>query len=248
MYQIIVFIFLIILFFLGLYLYARKDTWTQSSYWTTPFYNTHSLNSKPISNGECPNLLIQNGAKFYLYNKNKPEVEGMNPIVFENLEQYVLHIKKQRMLGANCPVLYVQKTMNAQGEDVYKVRACPEDPQGGIPPPPPQSPSSNCNPNPNSNFPQNAYDQKMYMDNLAQSISNNLSVSQAKNVDKLELTKSVLSTVPKCCPSNIDDIKPLEIKGKTADPMTTNWGGPQFSQQLIDQGYYAGNEVYLRVA
>jgi|1048.fasta_scaffold01680_3 hypothetical protein len=239
MYQIFFFIFLILLFFVGLYLYARKDTWTKSSYWSGSFYNTHSLSEPPNSNGECPNLLIQNGAKFYLYNKNKPEIKGENPIVFESLEQYVLHVKKQKMLGINCPVLYVQKTMSAQGTDVYKVRATPEDPQGGMPPPP-SSPST-----PNSNFPQNAYDQKMYMDNLAQSISNNLSVSQARNVDKLELTKSVLTEVPQGCPSNVEDIKPVEVDGKTADPMTSNWGGPKFSQELIDQGYYVGNEIYM---
>lgn len=240
MYQIFIFIFLIMLFFIGLYLYARKDTWTSQSYWTTSFYNANNLSEKtPGINGECPNLLIQNGSKFYLYNKNQPEIKGENPIVFENLEQYVSHIKKQKMLGKNCPVLYVQKTMGAQGNDIYKIRANPEDPQGGIPPPPP--PSSGT---PNTNFPQNAYDQKMYMDNLAQSISNNLSISQAKNVDKLELTKSVLTSVPQGCPSNIEDIKPVEVSGKTADPMTDNWGGPKFSQELIDKGYYVGNEIY----
>jgi hypothetical protein len=37
------------------------------------------------------------------------------------------------------------------------------------------------------------------------------------------------------------------VDGKTADPMTPNWGGPTFSQNLINQGYYAGNEVSLMV-
>jgi hypothetical protein len=238
MYQIFVLILLILLFFVGLYLYARKDTWTNYSYWENSFYNTYNLLKYPSSNGDCPNLLIQNDSKFYLYNKKKPEIKGENPIIFDNLEQYVLHIRKQKMLGINCPVLYVQKTMGAQGNTIYKIRSTPEDPQGGTPPPQTSSSPKNIT------FPKNAYDQKMYLDNLAQSISNNLSISQANNVDKLELTKNVLLKVPEGCPSNIDDIKPLMINGKTADPMTTNWGGPLFTQQLIDQGHYVGNEIY----
>jgi hypothetical protein len=239
---------LILLFFLGLFVYSRRETWKPSM--STTFYNPSSLEGMTNQNidgtrGDCPNLLVQTGSKFYLYNKNQPEVEGENPFVFDNLEQYTTYINKQRMLGKNCPVLYVQQTMGAQGDNVYKVRATPDDPQGGMPPP---TPSAQATDLPTSaNFPQTPYDQKVYMDNLAQSLANNLSVSQAKNVDKLELTKSVLAQTPNGCPSNIDNIKPLEVKGRTADPMTTNWGGPKFSQELIDQGYYAGNEVFIAV-
>jgi hypothetical protein len=248
-------ILLSLLFILGIYLYSRQETWKPSM--STTFYNPSSLegltnlqsidggNGSGSAGGNCPNLLLQKGSHFFLYNKNQPEVEGENPLVFDSLEQYTTYINKQRMLGNHCPVLYVQQTMGAQGDDIYKVRATPEDPQGGMPPPSlaPQSqnlPSS-------ANFPQTPYDQKMYMDNLAQSLANNLSVSQAKNVDKLELTKSVLAQTPNGCPTNIDNIKPLEVEGKTADPMTPNWGGPKFSQGLIDQGYYVGNEVFMAV-
>jgi hypothetical protein len=237
--------FLIVLFMIGLFVYSRKETWKPSL--STTFYNPYTLEGMTNKNveggGDCPNLLVQNGSKFFLYNKNKPEVTGENPLEFGSLEQYVTYVNKQRMLGNNCPVLYVQNVMGAQGDDIYKVRATPEDPQGGTPPP-----SSQATDLPSSvTFPQTPYDQKIYMDNLAQSISNNLSVSQAKNVDKLELTKSVLTQTPGGCPTNVDNIKPLEVKGKTADPMTPNWGGPKFSQELIDQGYFAGNEVYIAV-
>lgn len=241
-------VFLSLLFALALFVYARQETWKPTM--ATTFYNPASLEGMTnqavegpggSTNQGCPNLLVQNGSKFLLYNKNQPEVEGENPLEFGNLEQYVTYINKQRMLGKHCPVLYIQRTMGAQGDDVYKVRATPEDPQGGTPPP------QSTNLPASANFPQTPYDQKMYMDNLAQSLANNLSVSQAKNVDKLELTKSVLAETPNGCPTNIDNIKPLEVKGRTADPMTDNWGGPKFSQELIDQGYYVGNEVMMAV-
>lgn len=248
-------ILLSLLFVVGLFVYSRQETWKPSM--ATTFYNPYSLEGMTNQQqgidgsgergGDCPNLLLQKGSTFYLYYKDKPEVEGENPIEFGSLEQYTTYINKQRMLGNNCPVLYVQQTMGAQGDDVYKVRGSPEDPQGGMPPPS-YSPSPQATNLPGSaNFPQTPYDQKMYMDNLAQSLANNLSVSQAKNVDKLELTKSVLAQTPNGCPTNIDHIKPLDVKGKTADPMTDNWGGPKFSQELIDQGYYVGNEVSIAV-
>ncbi len=220
----------------------------------TTFYNPSSVEGLTVaegsgksSSGDCPNLLLQKGTQFYLYNKDQPEIEGENPLVFDNLEQYTTYINKQRMLGKHCPVLYVQQTMGAQGDDIYKVRGTPEDPQGGMPPPSSTLSPQATNLPTSANFPQTPYDQKMYMDNLAQSLANNLSVSQAKNVDKLELTKSVLAQTPNGCPTNIDHIRPLEVKGKTADPMTDNWGGPKFSQELIDQGYYTGNEVFIAV-
>ena len=31
------------------------------------------------------------------------------------------------------------------------------------------------------------------------------------------------------------------------NPMDPNWGGAAFTQSLVDRGYYAGNEVNLRV-
>jgi len=31
------------------------------------------------------------------------------------------------------------------------------------------------------------------------------------------------------------------------NPMDTNWGGSEFTQSLIDQGYYKDNEVMIRV-
>jgi hypothetical protein len=234
---------LLVLFFIGLFVYSRKETWKPSL--STTFYSPYTIEGMTTQSadngGDCPTLLVQNGAKFYLYNKNKPEVPGENPLEFGSLEQYTTYINRQRMLGNNCPVLYVQKTMGAQGDDFYKVRATPDDPQGGTPPPQATNlPSS-------ANFPQTPYEQKMYMDNLAQSLANNLSVSQARNVDKLELTKSVLTQTPGGCPTNVDNIKPLVVQGKTADPMTDNWGGPKFSQQLIDDGYYVGNEVFIAV-
>jgi len=82
----------------------------------------------------CPNILIQKGAKYYLYNSTLTKVPGVNPIMFNNLEEYVEFVDWQRGAGIRCPVLYVQNTYDAQGERVYKIRPSPTELQGGLPP------------------------------------------------------------------------------------------------------------------
>ena len=82
----------------------------------------------------CPNILIQKGPKYYLYNSNVTQVPGVNPIEFNNLEEYTEFLEWQRGAGIRCPVLYVQNTYDVQGNRVYKVRPSATEPQGGLPP------------------------------------------------------------------------------------------------------------------
>lgn len=92
----------------------------------------------------CPNMLIQKGKNFYLYNSNLAEIPGVNPIEFENLEDYVEFIDWQRSQGIRCPVLYLQHSYDAQGQAGYKVRPSVTEPQGGLPP---ASSTQSFNPN-----------------------------------------------------------------------------------------------------
>lgn len=89
-----------------------------------------------INNGKqrCPNILLQKNAKFYLYNSEVAMVPGVNPIVFDNLEDYTEFIEWQRSKGIICPILYLQNTIDAQGESVYKIRPDVFELQGGLPP------------------------------------------------------------------------------------------------------------------
>ncbi len=105
------------------------------------FYLKHSTPSSMIEqmttnsgSSRCPNILIQKGAKYYLYNSNIVKVPGVNPIMFNNLEEYVEFLEWQRGAGIRCPVLYVQNTYNAQGERVYKIRPSATELQGGLQP------------------------------------------------------------------------------------------------------------------
>ena len=83
---------------------------------------------------DCPDLLVQVGAKLYLDNSKKAEVPGVNPIEFRNLEEYVEFIEWQKKNDIVCPVLYLQKMYDPQGNSMYRMRPSPTDPHNGIPP------------------------------------------------------------------------------------------------------------------
>lgn len=70
---------------------------------------------------DCPNLLVQEGNKILLLNKNKAHIPGVNPIVFNNLEEYVEFVNWQRKMGIHCPVLYFQQTYDAQNKRRYRM-------------------------------------------------------------------------------------------------------------------------------
>lgn len=71
-------------------------------------------------NIRCPNLLIQKGPYLYLHNTKLAEVPGVNPLKFNNLEEYVEFLNWQRANNIRCPVLYLKKTRNERGEIEYK--------------------------------------------------------------------------------------------------------------------------------
>ena len=163
-----------------------------------------------MSSPRCPNMLIQKGARFYLYNSTIAQVPGVNPIEFENLEDYVEFISWQRSQGIRCPVLYLQQTYDAQGKSVYKARPSVTEPQGGLPP---AASTRTFNPNysagPTLNQP-----------------TSNSGLSDAAPTSEDETTTNLLFS-----PNAMDD----------------NWGGQRYTSNLVEQGYYAGNEVQLYV-
>lgn len=82
---------------------------------------------------DCPNILIQKGPHYFLFNNKLAEIPGVNPIQFNNLEEYSEYIDWQRSTGRRCPILYVQEVYDTQGKPVYKARPDPEDMQAGAP-------------------------------------------------------------------------------------------------------------------
>jgi hypothetical protein len=87
-------------------------------------------------NTDCPDMLIRSGDALLLYNSNKPEVPGENPLPFYTIDEYInyLDIQKKKNDGKlPCPVLYLQEEQNTQGQNVFRVRPGPFDQGAGLP-------------------------------------------------------------------------------------------------------------------
>ena len=139
---------------------------------------------------------------------------GINPIEFNNLEEYVEFIEWQRSQGIMCPVLFLQHMNDAQGQDVYKMRPSPTDLQGGLPP------SVQCSASP--------------------TVSTALMDSNSSTSDPLNYINTKQQPVLK----PLDAVAYVEqLTGKSANPMDNNWGGTNFTQQLIDSNFYTGNNI-----
>ena len=200
--------FLILLVFLcGIYFYAKT---------ADPNYYEGLTNNNGL---RCPNILIQKGARFYLYNSKVAKVPGVNPVEFDNLEEYTEFLDWQRSQGIRCPVLYLQQSYDAQGNEVYKSRPGVSEQQGGLPPSGPVYPNPTLLVDATQNDPSYninsypAHDQTSYY------------VGTTTPLDKMNQQKENLLY--------------------SDDPMDPNWGGIEYTQNLVDQGYYKDNEVSL---
>ena len=206
---------IIVIFLAGLYFYTQYSQ-TDKSY---------MLEGLTTMNGElrCPNILIQKGAKFYLYNSEIAEVPGVNPIMFNNLEEYTEFLEWQRGAGIRCPVLYVQNSYDVQGNRVLKVRPSVSELQGGLPPTVPVSHPLRFTPLVDATRNDGLYNNNSY-----------------PGFD--QSSYYVGSTTP------LDAMKHSEANMLYSDnAMDPNWGGTEYTDALVDAGYYKDNEVNIFV-
>ena len=218
----------IVLFLAGIYFYAKSGN--------------EGFTNDEKNNIRCPNILIQKGARFYLYNSKVAKVPGVNPVEFDNLEDYVEFLDWQRSQGIRCPVLYLQETYDAQGNPVYKVRPSVTELQGGLPPSiassignmmyeselPPQYP---IKPNPT----------------LLVDATRNDPPYNTNSYPSHDPTDYYVGTTTPLDAMNGEDENML-YAGPSPDPMSSNWGGAEYTQSLVDQGYYADNEVSIAIS
>jgi hypothetical protein len=221
---------IIVVFLIGLYFYAKCGD---------PNYVEGLTNNNTNSGVRCPNLLIQKGSKFYLYNSKVAKVPGVNPVEFDNLEDYTEFLDWQRSQGIRCPVLYLQETYDAQGNPVYKVRPSVSEPQAGLPPSIASStgdiisesslgdPNALAYPNPTL---------------LVDATRNDPPYNKNSYPAHDQTSYYVGTTTPL---DAMDTIQ--ENSGVSPNPMDPNWGGSQYTQELVDKGYYKENEVSLYV-
>lgn len=93
----------------------------------------NNIATKIVDDESCPDLLVRRGKTLLLYNTKKPTQDGINPLPFYNLDEYINYLEIQKRKGKICPVLFLQYESTAQGTDVYRLRPSPFDLQGGTP-------------------------------------------------------------------------------------------------------------------
>ena len=227
-------IFIIIFILLGIYFYTRN------------FKEGFAAGVKP----RCPDLLIQKGSKIYLYNSKLVKVPGVNPIEFSNLEEYTEFLDWQRSQGIRCPVLYLQSSYDAQGNAVYKVRPSISEPQSGLPP----SSNPSVDLPPSSNPPVGVASSGEII--MESSLGTPGALAYPNPTLLVDATRSDppynLGSYPSHDQSSyyIGTTTPLDMMNVaqeqapvSPDPMDPNWGGPDYTQSLVDAGYYKDNEV-----
>ncbi len=223
----LILLLIIIVFFVAIFFYAKEQ------------YLVEGFTTKP----RCPDMLIQKGSRFYLYNSKLAEVPGVNPVEFNNLEDYTVFLEWQRSQGIRCPVLYLQSSYDAQGNPVYKIRPSVLEPQSGLPPSadPPIGIASSGDiimetagltdtlvyPNPTL---------------LVDATKNDPPYNKGSYPSYDQTSFYVGTTTP------LDE---MNFKQENApispDPMDPNWGGSEYTQKLIDAGYYRDNEVKMNI-
>ena len=189
------------------------------------YYITHPYNQEGFKGSfkhQCPNLLIQKNNEIFLYNTKKANVPGINPIKFNNLDEYTEFVDWQRSQKINCPILFLQKNYNAQGNTVYTARSSPDNLQGGL--------------------------SNMYLDN--EELDNEFEDKEYSKL--LDASRDDPPYNKNSYPAydqqnqyigiNTPLDKMYNEKGSvSANPMDSNWGGNAFTKKAVDSGKYKGN-------
>jgi hypothetical protein len=166
----------------------------------------------------CPDMLIKNGAELHLYNTKDPNQS--EPIVFKTMDEYIQYLETQRKTGKICPILFLQKENDTQGNDVYRVRPSPFNNGAGLPI------SSNLNVGVNTN-PIEVKDA---------SRDNNYNTNQYAGFDPYGLYVGRVT--------NVDTVGMSTEQTPISDnPMDPNWGGVLHTQKAVDSGKYDENQV-----
>jgi len=209
-------IIIIFIFLFGLYItlnYTNKMVETMS-------------NPSP----ECPDIIIKKGNKIFLKKSGKAVIPGVNPIVFNNLNEYVEFLNWQRSQNIKCPVLYLEESYNAQGKRVYKMRPNMFYPQGGL---------NSYNPE----DPEIVSTTPKYEESPLTDASHDDPTYNTNSYPGFDPTNQYIGVeVP------IDKLFHAEEQNvKSDNPMDYNWGGVTYSQQTVKSGKYKDDNVSIKI-
>ena len=203
-------LFIGIIFFFGLYYYT--------------FYNQNKNLTEGMENEkDCYDMLIEHSGKIYLFNKKNEIKKNINPIIFNDLEEYKNYVEEENSKGNNCPVLFLKYTTNTQNEELLQVKKSIFENSGG--------------------------DQFKYKDSRYYEENKMLDATKNSTPGKNKIfNKNMYSGFDKYN-QNIGNDTPLDRMYNSnskisPNPMDNNWGGKKYTQDKIDKGDYEDREVY----
>jgi hypothetical protein len=192
----------------------------------------------------CPDVLIQKDGKIVLFASKLQKVPGVNPLVFDNLEDYVEFTKWQRSNGITCPVLYLQSTHNAQGGTEYRARPDIEDPQGGLAPSIPGykpidlTQLDGVNDAPYFKHGGGGITGERALNTGPETMGY---VNAGPSVPEGDLQGMTQSAFYQGTVTPMDDqLAKQKALNKSPSAMDASWGGKDYTNSLIDAGAYAG--------
>jgi len=234
---------ILIVVLLGLYFIYQSNT-------IEAFTDVDSSHPRKMTDN-CPDVLIQKGSALFLYNSKRANIPGVNPIRFENLEEYIEFTQWQRSQGILCPILYLQHAYNAQGEPVYKARPSPTNLQGGLPDYYVEQPILGDMSNTNRNFmpspaavPIQGYSGVNGINTKGTLFIDTASIHPASIGSDAPKNYIAFNTPNDCTDTPLDN---LYKNGLSPNPMDDNWGGIDFTENLVRSGYFKGDEVSIAV-
>lgn len=173
------------------------------------YNNKNIFENFETNSSNCPDMLVKKGNKLMLLNNRKAQIPGINPIFFDNLEEYVEFYEWQKSQGLKCPVLYFNEVEDAQGNTGYRMLNSPLNPQGGLP-----SHSSTAQEVPlyDANHDNPPWNKKSYPGH------------DPKNQNAGRYTP-----LDKAFHGN---------GSKSADAMDVNWAGREYSRRVVKSGKY----------
>jgi hypothetical protein len=220
-------LFLFVTFIAGAYVYMFVDVKKQIENMENPEEAVTAATedsdektspSATPTESSCYDMLLKRGSLLYLINTKAPEKVGVNPILFNNLDEYITYLEKQ---DEKCPVLYLQEEYNTQGQREFRVRPDPFDPQGGLP----------LTSNIRKQIPRGVIE-------VADASRDN----EPYNKDQYHGFDPYGLYVGRY--TEVDVLHDATSKQEISEnPADTNWGGVLYTQQAIDSGRYDGNMV-----
>ena len=176
-----------------------------------------------------------------MQNTKLAQVPGVNPIMFNNLEDYVEFIQWQRRNGIRCPVLYLQQTYDAQGKPVYKTRPDTLNPQGGLQPSSDMPVSIASSGEIIMETPQGNFELSYPNPTLLVDAGRNDPPYNKNGYPGFDSSSFYVgSTTPLDVMNIAEEASPV-----SSDAMMSNWGGEEFTRNLVKNDFFEDNEVHF---